>query len=117
VLYFTTVPTGLYGTMLLNSSAPYDPALVPLTHVSSSFPPTYICVAENDNDIPVEQSYKLQAKLESLGVEVQLAVAKGMRHGWFECLPFFPVWTKEQIPLWWDDVAKPSLDFVLRHLG
>ena len=66
---------------------PYDEApelwkeVSPIHHVSPDDAPTFIIHGDQDLLVPLDQSVKFAEALKKVGVEVQLAVIKGMGHG------------------------------------
>jgi len=66
---------------------PYDEApelwkeASPIHHVSPDDAPTFIIHGDQDLLVPLDQSVKFAEALKKVGVEVQLAVIKGMGHG------------------------------------
>ncbi len=55
----------------------------PVTFISSSSAPTLIFHGEKDQIVDISQSRLLKQKLEKAGVDHELVVYKGERHGWY----------------------------------
>lgn len=54
----------------------------PITHVTSTTPPTLIIHGDQDDVVPLQQSEVMVAKLKEASVPVELIVKKGGKHGW-----------------------------------
>ena len=65
-----------------NSAESYEIAS-PVTAVTKNSPPTLILHGGHDRIVPVSQSEKLHALLDSLQVKNQLVIYPGERHGWY----------------------------------
>ena len=76
----------------------------PYEYVQASDPPTLIIQGDEDQLVPVEQSLQLAKKLESLPLEHELHILKGMNHGFIGA-------TEEQM----DSVQHWVAQFIQRH--
>ncbi|MCF8237803.1 MAG: alpha/beta hydrolase [Saprospiraceae bacterium] len=76
----------------------------PYNYCHSSTPPTLIIQGDEDHLVPVQQSISLKARLDSLGVENEMMILKGVDHGFIGASP-------EQK----EEVQKKIESFVRRH--
>jgi acetyl esterase/lipase len=54
----------------------------PLSHVSDDDPPVFLIHGDNDQLVPIQQSYLMVDKLTEAGVPNRLIVMEGQGHGW-----------------------------------
>ncbi len=59
----------------------------PYNYVTPTAPPTLLIQGDADRVVPVAQSVKLQAKLDSLGVETELHIVEGADHAFANATP------------------------------
>lgn len=101
------------NSFLAGQDAPYPSDFIITDQLTSSFPPTVIWCAIEDTDIPVEQSYMLEKRLQGLGVECH-AYRVQAPHG-FADLPmrYFP----DRAQGWWDTAILPGLEWAKAKLN
>jgi acetyl esterase/lipase len=92
---------------MCSTDAPYPDESHPINLVSSNFPATCVVMADADQLVPPLQSQELFGRLQALGVDSKLVVAKGMGHD--------PAWPEGND--WWESAIRPSLDFVLDRIS
>jgi acetyl esterase/lipase len=76
----------------------------PYNHLASSAPPTLMIHGDKDRVVPVDQSIRLQAKLDSLGIENEIHIVDGADHAFANATPE----QKENLQKW-------IVEFVLRY--
>ena len=54
----------------------------PITHVTAENPPTLIIHGDKDGLVPIQQSQRIMAKYQELGVTAKLITKPGADHGW-----------------------------------
>jgi acetyl esterase/lipase len=99
---------------IVGHDAPFELEASSLNLTSKEFPPTFVVVAEEDELIPPKHSYDLYDALKAYGVDTEIGVGKGMKHGQLEGLG---AWEKlEEEKGWWDEVILPSLTFAINRM-
>jgi acetyl esterase/lipase len=62
-------------------------ATSPLVHVTADDPPTLLFHGDQDAIVPMQQSQVFADRMEEVGAECKLTVAKGAGHGWKTSMP------------------------------
>ncbi|KAG7528299.1 hypothetical protein FFLO_06262 [Filobasidium floriforme] len=83
---------GNLGSIMCGTDAPYPDEMHPINLVTSTFPATCVVMADADQLVPPSQSQELFERLQALGVDSRLVVAKGMGHGPAEAHQTDPAW-------------------------
>jgi dipeptidyl aminopeptidase/acylaminoacyl peptidase len=100
---------------MCGTNAPYPDEMHPINLVTPTFPATCVVMADADQLVPPSQSQELFDRLQALGVDSKLVVAKGMGHGPAEAHQTDPAWPEGND--WWESAIRPSLDFVLDRIS
>lgn len=85
------------------SNASMYQASSPINFVSAQSPPTIILQGGQDDVVPKEQSYTLEAKLKSFNVKNQLVYYDNQTHGWSD-------------PVIWNDCLNKIQDFLTTNV-
>lgn len=101
--------------MMCGTDAPYPNEMHPINLVTPNFPATCVVMADADQLVPPSQSQELFDRLQALGANSKLVVAKGMGHGPAEAHQTDPAWPEGND--WWETAIRPSLDFVLDRIS
>lgn len=103
------------SSWIVGHNAPFEKETSPGNLITKDFPATFILCAEEDELIPPKQSYDLYDALKACGVDAEIGVGTGMKHGQLEGLG---VWEKiEEGSGWWDEVILPALTFAIDRMA